>query len=90
MQRTLSLFFTLFFLLLTPLTVHSGATIKTELKNLDDLLLISQDLEDEAPVYISVNTKDKEESCFCVCREGTWSCTEVKCEKQNDACEEEK
>lgn len=89
MQKTLYILL-LLSLLITPLMAHSGTKIIAELQNLDDLLLISQDLEDEAPVYISVNTKDKDESCFCVCREGTWSCTEVKCEKQNDTCEEEK
>jgi len=61
--------------------------LQTKISNLDELLMISQDLEETAKVYISVNKKKDEKSCYCVCRYPSWVCTNSDdCSKHNNSC----
>lgn len=54
----------------------------TLLENLQQLVDISQDLDPETTVYIK-----PAENCFCSCRDGYWSCSNVECGEHNAQCE---
>ena len=92
MNKTKSAWKTFFLLVSMFLAVSShakeNAASKTTLtlKDIDQLVLISQDLGEDTRVYISVNKSDDSHSCFCSCRDSNWSCTSNACEKQNQEC----
>lgn len=90
-QSTKTIILTLFFIgvVSNQTSASSGKATTTVIKNLDALVSISQDLYEETPVYIKVNSSDDMKSCFCVCRDNLWSCTQTECEKQNRECPED-
>lgn len=51
------------------------------LKDLEDLFYISQDLEENTLIYI------KPGECFCSCRDSTWSCTDLMCNRHMKECQ---
>lgn len=64
-----------------------GAPVQTSVRHLDSLMMISQDLEEDSKIYISVSKKE-EKSCFCVCRYPSWVCTNGdSCKVHNDECQ---
>lgn len=67
-------------------SAKSGKAMLTRLSELDTLMSISQDLEENTQVYISV-TKETESSCYCVCRYPSWVCTNAdSCKMHNNEC----
>lgn len=82
---------TLTAILVLSFNVHArgakqGKAVLTSLSELDTLISISQDLEEDAQVYISV-TKENENSCYCVCRYPSWVCTNAdSCKMHNNEC----
>lgn len=82
----------LFILGLTLLLIGFGAQAREKKKNaafgkikeIETLFFISQDLDENAAVYINFK-----ENCYCSCRDSLWSCTDLYCKMNMKECENE-
>lgn len=87
-MRTLLYIVTLIIIMAFGWTANAGSSkdMLTRLSELDTLMSISQDLNEDTKIYISVS-KDDDKSCFCACRYPNWVCTNAEgCQKHNQEC----
>ncbi|EKD50175.1 MAG: hypothetical protein ACD_62C00622G0004 [uncultured bacterium] len=63
----------------------------TQLKNIEQLVLITQHLDLESRALVDINEKQPERSCFCACDDysSRWICTTKECKSHDKTCSNE-